>query len=139
MILSEALFMAKNRIKELRKAQNITLKGLVEMLKQKNIKVNASQISSYEKGTTPRNEEIWPVLAEILKTGVPYLMGLTDFRELPETEKTYTANEAMMLLESFATWQKVVTLPKTQARTFAEAEVRKFLLDVVKDSAIDTK
>lgn len=69
--------MAENRINELRKAQNITLKGLVELLKQKNIKVNASQISSYEKGTTPRNDQIWGALAEIFNTSEAYLRGLT--------------------------------------------------------------
>lgn len=67
--------MAKNRINELRKAQNLTLKDLVELLKQKNIKVNASQISSYEKGTTPRNEDIWEALAEIFDVTPPYLRG----------------------------------------------------------------
>ena len=67
--------MAKNRINELRKAQNLTLKDLVELLKQKNIKVNASQISSYEKGTTPRNEDIWEALAEIFDVTQTYLCG----------------------------------------------------------------
>ncbi len=67
--------MAKNRINELRKAQNLTLKDLVELLKQKNIKVNASQISSYEKGTTPRNEDIWEALAEIFDVSLAYVTG----------------------------------------------------------------
>ena len=41
--------MAKNRIKELRKAQNLTLKNLVELLAIKGIKVNESQLSKLDK------------------------------------------------------------------------------------------
>ncbi|WP_341784848.1 helix-turn-helix transcriptional regulator [Lactococcus petauri] len=70
--------MAKNRIKELRKSQNITLKNLSNLLSQKGIKVNASQISNYEKGTTPRNDEIWVALAEIFNVNLAYLMGLSN-------------------------------------------------------------
>lgn len=70
--------MAKNRINKLRKSHNITLKALVKLLEEKNIKVNAGQISSYEKGTTPRNDKIWKALAEIFDVDVSYLMGLNN-------------------------------------------------------------
>lgn len=70
-----------NRINELRKSQNITLKGLVELLKEKNIKVNESQLSKFEKGTSsPRNHELWEALADIFKVSIPYLIGLSSFR-----------------------------------------------------------
>jgi transcriptional regulator with XRE-family HTH domain len=68
--------MAKNRIKELRKAQKMTLNNLVDLLAKKGIKVNESQLSKFEKGTSsPRNEETWEALAEILDVTPPYLRG----------------------------------------------------------------
>lgn len=76
--------MAKNRIKELRKSKNITLTTLSEMLDQKGIKVNASQLSKFEKGTnSPRKDEIWQALSEIFDVPTAYVMGLTS-----EVEKT---------------------------------------------------
>ncbi|MDO6179152.1 hypothetical protein [Lactococcus lactis] len=84
--------MAKNRINELRKAQNLTLKGLVELLKEKNIKVNASQISSYEKGTTPRNEDIWKAFSEIFGVSIGYVMGISDIPDVfREDERVISA------------------------------------------------
>lgn len=78
--------MAKNKIKELRKAQSLTLNNLVELLAEKGIKVNESQLSKFEKGTsTPRNVEAWSKLAEIFEVSVGYVMGISDipgdFRE----------------------------------------------------------
>ena len=58
--------MTKNRIKELRKAKGLTLSSLVESLVEKGVKVNESQLSKFEKGTSsPRNDDIWVTLAEI--------------------------------------------------------------------------
>lgn len=69
--------MRKNRIKELRKAQKITLKELSDKLKEKGIKVNESQLSKFENGTsTPRNEDIWEALAEIFNVRLSYVMGV---------------------------------------------------------------
>ncbi|MEO3694210.1 helix-turn-helix domain-containing protein [Lactococcus lactis] len=68
--------MAKNRIKELRKAQNLTLNNLVDLLAKKGIKVNESQLSKFEKGTSsPRNEETWEALAEIFDVSLAYVTG----------------------------------------------------------------
>lgn len=73
--------MRKNRIKELRKAQNLTLKNLVELLAIKGIKVNESQLSKFEKGTSsPRSkmaDEFWAALAEIFSASEAYLRGFT--------------------------------------------------------------
>ena len=56
--------MRKNRIKELRKAQKITLKELSEKLKEKGLSFNDSQLSKFENGTSiPRNEDIWQALS----------------------------------------------------------------------------
>ena len=69
--------MRKNRIKELRKAQKITLKGLSEKLKEKGLSFNDSQLYYYEQGKrSPRNEDIWEALAEIFDVSLAYVMGI---------------------------------------------------------------
>ncbi len=77
-MLGGHLIMAKNRIKEFRKAQKLTLNNLVELLAKKGIKVNESQLSKFEKGTSsPRSEEIWSALADIFDTSITNVMGFT--------------------------------------------------------------
>ena len=67
--------MRKNRIKELRKAQTITLKELSEKLKEKGLSFNDSQLYYYEQGKrSPRNEDIWEALAEIFDVSLAYVM-----------------------------------------------------------------
>jgi transcriptional regulator with XRE-family HTH domain len=67
----------KNRIKELRKAQTITLKELSEKLKEKGLSFNDSQLYYYEQGKrSPRNEDIWEALAEIFDVSLAYVMGI---------------------------------------------------------------
>ena len=77
--------MAKNRIKELREAQKLTLKNLVELLAIKGIKVNESQLSKFEKGTSsPRSkiaDKFWAALAEIFNTSQQYILGLTMYKD----------------------------------------------------------
>ena len=69
--------MKKNRIKELRKAQKITLKELSEKLKEKGLSFSDSQLSYYEQGKrSPRNEDIWEALAEIFDVSLAYVMGM---------------------------------------------------------------
>ncbi|MCT1172453.1 helix-turn-helix domain-containing protein [Lactococcus lactis] len=69
--------MTKNRIKELRKAKGLTLSSLVESLVEKGVKVNESQLSKFEKGTSsPRNDDIWVTLAEIFDVSLGYVMGI---------------------------------------------------------------
>ncbi|AGY45819.1 helix-turn-helix domain-containing protein [Lactococcus lactis] len=69
--------MRKNRIKELRKAQKITLKELSEKLKEKGLSFSDSQLSYYEQGKrSPRNEDIWEALAEIFDVSLAYVMGI---------------------------------------------------------------
>ncbi len=69
--------MRKNRIKELRKAQTITLKELSEKLKEKGLSFNDSQLYYYEQEKrSPRNEDIWEALAEIFDVSLAYVMGI---------------------------------------------------------------
>lgn len=81
--------MAQNRIKELRKAQNMTLVELRDKvnvllkeakveIKGKLLQITDSQLSFYENGKrSPRNEEVWEALSVIFNTDSLYLRGLT--------------------------------------------------------------
>lgn len=82
--------MVENRIKSLRKSQNMTLINLRDKvnsyLKDENILINDkllqitdSQLSQYENGKrSPRHKEIWEAISHILGTDVAYLMKLSD-------------------------------------------------------------
>lgn len=71
--------MAQNRIKELRKNLNLTLRELKEKLSEFDISVNESQLSKWEKNLqSPRNDEIWVSLAKIFNVSMSYLMGISD-------------------------------------------------------------
>lgn len=62
-----------NRIKELRKERNITVKELSEKFE-----ISQSMLTNYENGSSlPRDNDIWKKLADYFDVSVPYLMGLT--------------------------------------------------------------
>lgn len=73
--------MAQNRIKELRKNLNLTLRELKEKLSEFDISVNESQISKWEKNIqSPRDEKIWLALSNIFNVPVSYLLGYSDYK-----------------------------------------------------------
>ncbi|MRM77533.1 helix-turn-helix domain-containing protein [Lactococcus lactis] len=82
--------MAKNRIKELRKKNKLTLKELSEKLKDYGLTFSDSQLSQYEQGKrSPRNDKLWEVLSEIFDVNISYLLGVSDsvipnFKEMKE-------------------------------------------------------
>jgi transcriptional regulator with XRE-family HTH domain len=77
--LKGALFMAKNRIKELRKKNKLTLKELSEKLKDYDLTFSDSQLSQYEQGKrSPRNDKLWEALSEIFDVNISYLLGVSD-------------------------------------------------------------
>lgn len=71
-----------NRIKELRKKNNLTVTELA-----KKIGISQSMLTNYENGNaTPRNPEIWDKLAQIFGTSSTHVMGTTtDIKQLPQT------------------------------------------------------
>lgn len=79
-----------NRIKELRKKNNLTLKQLGQQ-----INMLDSTLSQYENGKRKPKEEIWQKIADYFKVSVPYLKGLTlDAKQLakrliPEIHQSY--------------------------------------------------
>lgn len=70
----------KNKLKELREEQNISLGKLSKILKEKHkLNVSPSQLMYYEKGTrSPRDNETWEIIAEYFKVPLSYLMGFSD-------------------------------------------------------------
>ncbi len=71
--------MAKNRIKELRKKNKLTLKELSEKLKDYDLTFSDSQLSQYEQGKrSPRNDKLWEALSEIFDVNISYLLGVSD-------------------------------------------------------------
>ncbi len=71
--------MAQNRIKELRKNLNLTLRELKEKLSEFDISVNESQLSKWEKNLqSPRDDKVWTSLSEIFNVSQFYLMGFSN-------------------------------------------------------------
>ena len=63
----------KNRIKELRQKNNLTLKELGQKIGMAN-----NTISQYETGKREPKLETWQKLADFFGVSVPYLQGFTD-------------------------------------------------------------
>lgn len=65
-----------NRIRELRKEKNVTLKEVADA-----VGVAPSQLSFYETGKrTPRNKDTWMMLADYFGVTPEYLLGYSDIR-----------------------------------------------------------
>lgn len=68
--------MTNNRIKELRKEKNLTLKDL-----GKEVGLASNTISQYENGKREPKLETWQKLANFFSVSVPYLQGYSDIKE----------------------------------------------------------
>lgn len=77
--------MAQNRIQELRKENNLTLKGLSDKLAEKGLTFSDSQLSQYEQEKrSPRSkvaDDFWKALSEIFGVTVQYLRGYTMYKD----------------------------------------------------------
>mgnify|MGYP001047612088 CR=1 FL=1 len=72
-----------NRIKELRKEKNITVKELAEVLG-----ISQSMLSNYENGNSaPRNQGVWKELANFFKVDTGFVMGISDIRNISEIDE----------------------------------------------------
>ena len=91
----------KNRLKELREKENLSLNKLKKILKETyDISVSDSQLMYYENGTRkPRNQKIWDSLAKHLGVSVGYLLGYDNspskifLKELEEQADHYLTDE----------------------------------------------
>lgn len=69
-----------NRIKELRKKKNITVKELA-----KELGISQSMLTNYENGNgTPRDDSIWEKLSQLFGVSKSHVMGLTTDIETAE-------------------------------------------------------
>ena len=91
----------KNRLKELREKENLSLNKLKKILKETyDISVSDSQLMYYENGTRkPRNQKIWDSLAKHFGVSVGYLLGYDNspskifLKELEEQADHYLTDE----------------------------------------------
>lgn len=115
----------ENRLKELRKKENSSLKKLKKILKEEyNVTVSDSQLLYYENGSRkPRNEKIWSSLAHHFGVSVPYLLGYD--------------NPPKLLLDELEE-QKDKYLSETEKKDLENnPEKKDFYLDVVRDRLLE--
>ena len=132
----------KNRLKELREKENLSLNKLRTILKDTyNISVSDSQLMYYENGTRkPRNQEIWNSLARHFGVSVGYLLGYDNsppkifLKELEEQADHYlTEEEKEELKERPEAKNYYLDLVSWRMRDEQIAEVRKRNKDFDKD------
>ena len=132
----------KNRLKELREKENLSLNKLRTILKDTyNISVSDSQLMYYENGTRkPRNQEIWNSLARHFGVSVGYLLGYGNsppkifLKELEEQADHYlTEEEKEELKERPEAKNYYLDLVSWRMRDEQIAEVRKRNKDFDKD------
>lgn len=88
-----------NRIKELRKKNNLTLRGL-----GKEINMSSSRISQYETGKREPKLETWQALADFFNVSVPYLQGID---EIPSDLNFSTKQEAIDFIHKIMKAQNI--------------------------------
>ena len=74
----------KNRLKQLRKQNGISLKKLSQKLNELyGVTISDSQLSYYENGKrSPRDQSVWKYIASFFDVPVGYLLGYKDDIEL---------------------------------------------------------
>jgi transcriptional regulator with XRE-family HTH domain len=130
-----------NRIKELRKEKDITVKELGEKFG-----ISQSMLTNYENGSSvPRDNEIWRKLADYFDVSVPYIMGLTnrptDYIKTPVEKNPDNLFEGMEPFEvDVDNWDKF------QALNFLDSLDRddikktvKFMYELLQNSKYDDK
>ena len=79
-----------NKIIELRKENNLTLKELTLELNKKGLKINDGQLSKYEReNQTPRNKDFWKILADFFDVSESYILGYTEHRNSIDLTKIF--------------------------------------------------
>lgn len=70
----------KNRIRELREKEKLTLSGLSERLKEKGFSISSDAISKYERGDREPKLATWQKLADFFNVDIGYLQGVTKIK-----------------------------------------------------------
>ncbi|MDB6253656.1 helix-turn-helix domain-containing protein [Lactobacillus amylovorus] len=106
----------KNRIKELREKNNLTLKGL-----GKKVGLADNTLSQYETGKRHPKFEIWQKLADFFGVSVPYLQGYVEIN-IPNDLKFDSKQDAIDCIEKI---MKALDISKEDLRTEHENEFKK--------------
>ena len=105
--------MMKNRIKELRQKNNLTLRALGEK-----INMSSSRLSQYETGKREPKLETWQKLASFFHVSVPYLQSFTNIN-IPNDLKFESKQDAIDCIERI---MKAQGISKEDLRTEHENE-----------------
>ncbi|PCR98924.1 helix-turn-helix domain-containing protein [Lactococcus fujiensis] len=124
-----------NKIQELRKEKHLTLLELAKIFNEQNVldrdgktlKITDGQISKYENNLlSPRHDEIWEALSDILEVPITYLLGYGDTKNnsaviIGQRIKTIRLNKGLTLEEfgklfgagksNVSKWEKGLTIP----------------------------
>ena len=103
----------KNRIKELRQKNNLTLRALGEK-----INMSSSRLSQYETGKREPKLETWQKLADFFGVSVPYLQGYVEIN-IPNDLKFDSKQDAIDCIEKI---MKALGISKEDLRTEHENE-----------------
>lgn len=128
-----------NRIKELRKERNLTVKELSEKFE-----ISQSMLTNYENGSSlPRDNDIWKRLADYFNVSVPYLMGLTsrpsDYIKTPlenKPEQLFRGSEPIEI--EVSNWAQFQVLNFLESLDEADMEkTAKYMYELLQDSKYD--
>ena len=90
--------MMKNRIKELRQKNSLTLKELSQQLKNTGFNISPDSLAKYERGDRNPKIEKWQKLADYFNVSVPYLQGYAEIN-IPNDLKFDSKQDAIDCIE----------------------------------------
>ena len=88
----------KNRIKELRQKNSLTLKELSQQLKNTGFNISPDSLAKYERGDRNPKIEKWQELADFFGVSVPYLQGYAEIN-IPNDLKFDSKQDAIDCIE----------------------------------------
>ena len=108
----------KNRIKELRQKNSLTLKELSQQLKNTGFNISPDSLAKYERGDRNPKIEKWQELADFFGVSVPYLQGYAEIN-IPNDLKFESKQDAVDCIEKI---MKALGISKEDLRTEHENE-----------------
>lgn len=111
----------KNRIKELRQKNSLTLKELSQQLKNTGFNISPDSLAKYERGDRNPKIEKWQELADFFGVSVPYLQGFININ-IPNDLKFDSKQDAIDCIEKI---MKALDISKEDLRTEHENEFKK--------------
>ena len=88
----------KNRIRELRKKHNLTLKELSSRLKETDTNISSDALGKYERGDRNPKIDKWQELADFFGVSIPYLQGYAEIN-IPNDFKFESKQDAIDCIE----------------------------------------